>query len=146
MIDPDRESALRSAIEDLYFAYRAFTALPDEILAERGLGRTHHRILYFVCRDPGIAVGGLLSVLRITKQAVHRPVKQLEQQGLITIAADADDRRVRRLSPTAAGIRLETQLSASQMRLLDGAFRDCGEGAEHEWRQIMARLRGLASS
>ncbi len=141
MIDPDRETSLRQAIEDLYFGYREFTALPDEILAVRGLGRTHHRILYFVCRDPGISIGELLSVLRITKQAAHRPVKDLEAQGLIASTTDARDRRVRRLSPTREGVELEAQLTAAQMQLLDAAFRDSGELAELHWRQVMTRLR-----
>jgi len=141
VIDPDREVSLRQAIEDLYFGYREFTALPDQILAERGLGRTHHRVLYFVCRNPGISIGELLSVLRITKQAAHRPVKDLETQGLLTIATDAQDRRVRRLSPTREGTELEGQLTQAQMQLLDTAFRDSGEVAELHWRQVMTRLR-----
>ena len=58
MLDPDREASLRRAIEELYFGYRAFTALPDKMLAQRGLGRTHHRILYLVRRDPGVNTGG----------------------------------------------------------------------------------------
>lgn len=141
MIDPDRETSLRDAIEALYFGYREFTALPDRILAERGLGRTHHRILYFVCRDPGISTAELLSVLRITKQALHRPVKDLEAQGLLTIATDGQDRRIRRLSPSGAGAELEAQLSQAQMQLLNAAFRDSGEDAELHWRQVMTRLR-----
>ena len=141
MIDPDRETSLRKAIEDLYFGYREFTALPDQILAVRGLGRTHHRILYFVCRDPGISIGELLSVLSITKQAAHRPVKDLEAQGLLTSTTDARDRRVRRLSPTREGVELEAQLTQAQMQLLNAAFRDSGEAAELHWRQVMTRLR-----
>jgi DNA-binding MarR family transcriptional regulator len=141
VIDPDRETSLRQAIEDLYFGYREFTALPDQILAVRGLGRTHHRILYFVCRDPGISIGELLSVLRITKQAAHRPVKDLEAQGLLTSTTDARDRRVRRLSPTREGVELEAQLTHAQMQLLNAAFRDSGELAELHWRQVMTRLR-----
>ena len=83
MLDPDREASLRRAIEELYFGYRAFTALPDKMLAQRGLGRTHHRVLYFVRRDPGISIGELLAVLEVTKQAIHRPIKDLEERGLL---------------------------------------------------------------
>ena len=140
-VKPDREHALRLAIEDLYFGYRAFTALPDAILAERGLSRPHHRILYFICRDPGISVGELLSVLRITKQALNRPLRELEDQGLVCSASDGRDRRIRRLSATDAGRELEAALSGSQMRLLEAAFGSCGEAAERDWRQIMAALR-----
>jgi DNA-binding MarR family transcriptional regulator len=140
MVDPDREASLRRAIEELYFGYRAFTALPDKMLAERGLGRTHHRILYFVRRDPEISVGELLAVLEVTKQAIHRPVRDLEERGLLAVAGDPRDGRVRRLSVTAAGADLEAQLTAAQMRLLDRAFDGLGESAEQHWHQVMQRL------
>ena len=54
MVDQKREAQLRDAIEHFYFAYRAFTAKPDRILEQRGLGRVHHRILYFVGRKDDI--------------------------------------------------------------------------------------------
>ena len=140
MLDPDREASLRRAIEELYFGYRAFTALPDKMLAQRGLGRTHHRILYFVRRDPGISVGELLAVLEVTKQAIHRPIKDLEERGLLSISGDLQDRRVRRLSVTSEGAELEAALTASQMRLLDRAFRGLSESAEEHWHEVMKRL------
>jgi hypothetical protein len=47
-----RQRQLQEAIELLYFGYRAFTDRPDRILGQRGLNRVHHRILYFVGRNP----------------------------------------------------------------------------------------------
>ena len=140
MIDPERESALRRAIEELYFGYRAFTALPDRILARRGLGRTHQRILYFVCREPGLSVGELLATLRVTKQATNRPLRELQAAGLLAVSVDAEDRRVRRLSPTAAGHELEAQLSGAQMQLLESVFSESGERAEHGFLEVISRL------
>ena len=40
-------------IELLFFAYRDFTSDPDQILADYGFGRAHHRVLHFVNRKPG---------------------------------------------------------------------------------------------
>ncbi|HOA28313.1 MAG TPA: helix-turn-helix domain-containing protein, partial [Arachnia sp.] len=105
MVDPKRELELRQDVEALYFGYRTFTSLPDRILAERGLGRAHHRILYFVHREPGITVGDLIALLRITKQAIHRPLKELESLGLLTLAPDAHDRRIRRITASTEGAR-----------------------------------------
>ena len=141
MVDAPREVELRGAIEDFYFAYRAFTTLPDGMLAERRLGRTHHRVLYFVARNPGLTVGELLRILDITKQAAHRPIKDLVAQGLLTTTSDQADGRVRRLTVTPAGSDLEAQLSAAQMRLLDEAFASAGPGGESAWRAIMGHLR-----
>lgn len=138
---PSDEQGLRAAIEDFFFGYRMFTSLPDAMLAARGLGRTHHRILYFVRRDPGTSVGELLATLGITKQAAHGPLKKLEAYGLIAAEPDADDRRVRRLTITPAGHALEAELSAAQMRLLADAFAAAGPEATAGWRAVMAQLR-----
>ncbi|GAA3956767.1 MarR family winged helix-turn-helix transcriptional regulator [Gordonia caeni] len=140
MVDQDRLIALRQAVEDLYFAYRTFTDLPDQLLGELGLGRTHHRILYFVQRDPGLSVGELLAVLNVSKQAIHRPIKDLEERGLLSITADADDRRLRRLSATPEGADLEARLTSVQMRLLDHAFEGIDTSAVEDWHRIMQRL------
>ncbi len=140
MVDAQRASELRQDVEALYFAYRTFTSLPDRILAERGLGRAHHRILYFVQREPGIAVGELLSLLKVTKQAIHRPLKELESLGLITLSPDAQDRRIRRLATSAEGARLEARLTGAQARLLEEVFADFDAETEARWRAVMMRL------
>ena len=78
-----REDNLRRGIEMMFFAYRDFTGKPDEILAEIGLGRAHHRALYFIGRNPGISVTELLSILRITKQSLSRVLSELMRQGFV---------------------------------------------------------------
>ena len=75
MIDLKKEAYLRQCIEAFYFGYREFTAQPDRILEDRGLNRVHHRILYFIGRNPGIGVGALLDILQVSKQALHAPLR-----------------------------------------------------------------------
>ena len=93
MIDQKPKDELHEAIELFYFAYRAFTDRPDRILERRGLGRMHHRILYFIGSRAGISVGGLLAVLAISKQALNGPLRQLIEMKLVETGADKDDRR-----------------------------------------------------
>ena len=63
---------MRLAQDLLFFAYRDFTGAADVILEELGLGRAHHRAMHFIGRSPGITVGDLLGLLRITKQSLAR--------------------------------------------------------------------------
>src|SRR5204863_5695230 len=78
-----REEELRQGIELLYYAYRDFTAEPDDMLARYGFGRAHHRVIYFVGRYPEMTVTELLGILRITKQSLSRVLGQLVRQGFI---------------------------------------------------------------
>ncbi|MDD1620354.1 MAG: MarR family transcriptional regulator [Methylococcaceae bacterium] len=137
-----REAALRLAIEQFYFGYRAFTVQPDRILAERGLGRVHHRILYFVGRNPRISVNALLSMLSVSKQALNAPLRQLVELQLVAMDAAEYDKRVRELSLTTSGAELEAQLTGTQMQQLQTVFELVGANAEEGWHQVMRSLSG----
>lgn len=135
-----RDGELRQAMELLFFAYRDFTAEPDAILARYGFGRAHHRVLYFVGRHPGITVGALLGILKITKQSLSRVLGQLVREDFIGQKTDASDRRRRMLSLTAKGRTLEGNLSAPQARRIADAYRDAGAEAVEGFRTV---LRGI---
>ncbi len=135
-----REDALRLAIEQFYFGYRAFTAPPDRILDQRGLGRVHHRILYFVGRNPQISVNTLLTLLSVSKQALNAPLRQLIEMKLVAMDTAEHDRRVRQLSLTASGSKLEAQLTGTQMKQLQAVFEQVGADAETGWHQVMCCL------
>jgi len=140
MIDLKREKILRESIELIYFSYRAFTRGPDQILEKRGLNRTHHRILYFVGRDPRSSVNDLLDVLQISKQALHSPLRQLVGMKLISNRKSPNDGRVRELRLTPAGKKLEARLTGTQLLQLDEVFRNAGPDAENAWRKTMQLL------
>ncbi len=141
MIDLKRQAELHDAMELFYFAYRRFTERPDQILEARGLGRTHHRILYFIGRRPGISVQGLLNILAISKQALNAPLRQLMAMNLVAASEGSPDRRVKNLRLTADGARLEAELTGAQMRHLESAFAAAGSSDERGWRRLLAEIQ-----
>ena len=140
LITEERSAQLREAIELLFFSYRAFTRGPDQILEKRGLNRAHHRILYFVARQPGLSVNELLSVLDVSKQALHIPLRQLLSMNLVKNDKSKTDGRVRELRLTSAGKRLEARLTGTQLLQLDSVFAEAGKDSEKAWRKVMALL------
>ncbi len=137
-LSPTRAAKLRRGIELLYFGYRAFTAGPDRILAQKGLNRVHHRILYFVGRNPDIHVTGLLEILDVSKQALNAPLRQLVEMKLVEDRPSAEDKRVKRLRLTRAGEVLEGKLTETQMRWLDSHLDNAG--GEAKWFAVMQGL------
>lgn len=135
-----REEDLRQGIEMLFFAYRDFTAEPDAILAEYGFGRAHHRVIYFVGRNPGTTVSELLDILKITKQSLSRVLGQLVRQGFITQRPGPTDRRQRLLELTAEGAELERRLTENQRALFARAYRAAGAEAVDGFRKVMLGL------
>jgi DNA-binding MarR family transcriptional regulator len=138
--DPAPSDDPHDAIEQFYFAYRGFTDRPDRILEKRGLGRVHHRILYFIGRRPDVSVRGLLDLLAVSKQALNAPLRQLMEMGLVHAEAGLQDRRVKNLRLTPSGRKLEAELTEAQTRHLRAAFDRAGPAARDGWRTVMAEL------
>ncbi|MDW3206264.1 MAG: MarR family transcriptional regulator [Alphaproteobacteria bacterium] len=127
----------------LFFAYRDFTGEPDKILAERGLGRAHHRVIYFVGRYPGMTVSNLLDILKITKQSLSRVLSQLVQEGYISQEQGTVDRRQRLLTLTDQGRELERVLTETQRKRIARAYRAAGPESVEGFRAVML---GIMSS
>ena len=134
------DDQLRRGIEAMFFAYRAFTADPDLILAELDYGRAHHRALHFVNRDPGLTVTSLLAVLGVTKQSLNRVLRALIEDGLVDSRIGRRDRRERQLHLTPKGTALERRLSEAQRARMRAAYRNAGPQAVSGFRQVLEAM------
>ena len=83
MLDLKNSVTQQTAMEAFFLGYQAFTAKADEMLARRGLGRVHHRILFFIARYPGLSVKELLAALGVSKQALNIPLRRLTKQAAV---------------------------------------------------------------
>ncbi len=135
-----REEELRRGIELLYFAYRDFTRDPDEILATSSFGRAHHRVLYFVGRNPGTTVSGLLHLLRITKQSLSRVLGQLVDEEYIVQKTGAEDRRQRLLYLTEKGENFEKRLFETQRNRVAEAYKKAGPEAVAGFWEVLLNI------
>ncbi len=140
-----REEQIRQAQDMMFFAYRDFTAAADAILDELGLGRAHHRALHFIGRNPGMTVGELLGILRITKQSLARVLTELVANGYVAQAPGRQDRRQRLLSLTAEGHALERRLFDRQRECLAAAFREAGGPAVEGFGRVLRAVMGPAA-
>jgi DNA-binding MarR family transcriptional regulator len=134
------EPALREAIELLFFAYRDFTGEPDALLARHRFGRAHHRVIYFVGRQPGVTVSKLLAILKITKQSLAPVLKALVARGFIAQATGAKDRRQRQLTLTDKGLALEARLYRIQSARIARAYRQADPAAIDGFRRVMRAI------
>lgn len=140
------EDQLRRGIEAMFFAYRAFTADPDQILAEMGYGRAHHRALHFIARRPGLTVTALLAILGITKQSLNRVLRTLIGDGLVCSRTGARDRRERLLDLTPAGRALEHRLSDVQRARVRTAYQAAGPQAVTGFQAVLEAMMDAEGS
>lgn len=140
-----RRDELNEALELMHFAFGRMIEEPHRMLARRGLSRVHHRILYFIGRNPGLTVGALQRILGVSKQALNAPLRKLRQQGLVSAEPHRDDRRQLCLVLSAKGEKLEEALSRSQRNLFRAAFERAGSRDEAAWRRVMTEVAGPLS-
>ena len=134
------DTAIRRGMELMMFAQSRFVRTADEKLAELGLGRAHHRALYFVGRRPDISVGALLSLLGVTKQSLGRVMKDLVDRNLVQMRAGDIDRRQRLLRLTDEGSALETALYEEQRERMAKAYNYAGQDAVAGYWAVMEAL------
>jgi DNA-binding MarR family transcriptional regulator len=132
-----REDEVRRGVELLYFGYTRLTRSIDDGLAKQGLGRAHHRALYFIARQPDLTVSDLLRLLAITKQSLGRVLNDLGARDLVETRAGTSDRRQKLLRLTAAGMAFEAQLFESLRNGLATAYAAAGqESVTGFWRVL----------
>lgn len=122
-----REAEIRRGIELIYFGYANLIRGPDTILESHGLGRAHHRALYFIARRPGLPVFELLRLLAITKQSLSRVLADLVRLDLVEQRTGTIDRRQRLLVLTGAGAALEKDLFAALRERMASAYAQAGQ-------------------
>ncbi|HKX22742.1 MAG TPA: MarR family transcriptional regulator [Rhizorhapis sp.] len=124
-----REDEIRRGVELLYFGYSNMTRAIDQMLATQGLGRAHHRALYFISRQPGLTVSELLRLLAITKQSLGRVLNDLLERGYIETSTGAKDRRQKLLRLTPEGAKLEAALFRELRAKVSAAYAQAGQGS-----------------
>lgn len=124
----------------VHIAFRKLIAEPDQILAQHGLSRVHHRIMFIIGRNPGLSISDLLDQLQVSRQALHRPLKQLTDLDLVETQPLPENRRIHQLLLTKKGAILEDRVSGLQRDYCEAAFSAENHEAEMSWRRIMARL------
>ena len=87
-------------------AARALARRFDEALAPLGLTSGQFSLLTSLNRPEAPSMGSIAALLVMDRTTLTANLKPLEQRGLVEIAIDPADRRVRRLELTSAGRRL----------------------------------------
>ena len=135
-----REAEIRRGAELLYFGYSHLTRAIDAQLSTQGLGRAHHRALYFIARQPDLTVSDLLKLLAITKQSLGRVLNELAARDLLQTRAGKSDRRQKLLSLTETGKALESSLFEDLRLKLSVAYRQAGQHAVTGFWQVLEGL------
>ena len=129
-------------MELLYFAQSTLARATEARLGEMGLGRAHHRAMYFIARHPDLTVSALLSLLGITKQSLGRVLNELVDRELVETRVGERDRRQRLLRLSATGAALEQELFEMVREQWSRAYARAGQNAVTGFWSVMEGMIG----
>jgi DNA-binding MarR family transcriptional regulator len=135
-----REPEIRRGAELLFFGYGHLYRQTDQSLARQGLGRAHHRALYFIARQPDLTISDLLRTLGITKQSLGRVLSELSERGMIDVRTGRQDRRQRLLRLTTEGAELEQELFEAMRTRLSAAYAAAGQDSVTGFWRVLEAL------
>lgn len=130
------------ALSLILFVHLALADDADRKLASTGLSRTHHRVLFLVAHRPGVTVGEIVTLLRLSAQAIQAPLRALIDDGLIEQETSESDRRKRHLIATKQGKDFLKEISEAQFRRILDARNRAGDDAFDGYLRIMRAMTG----
>ncbi|MEX3960444.1 MULTISPECIES: MarR family winged helix-turn-helix transcriptional regulator [Trinickia] len=125
------------AIVAFHQAYQVVIAGADERLAELGLGRSHHKVLYFAARHPRCSVSDVREFIGVSRQALQRPLNDLHKHGLIETLVSPSNRRVHQLLLTVEGAALEFEVTQLMRKRFEHAFESVPAASRKHWSAVM---------
>lgn len=124
------EISIIAHLADTAFARR----LPD------GLTTAQFAVLNHLLRlDTQQTIGELARALQVSQPTMSSTVRRLEEKGLVTPVPDPDDRRIRRIGVTPAGIAARK----AAVQALDASRSELASLTRQEWKQLLPLLNKL---
>src|SRR5215211_6526900 len=102
--------------------------------------RPSHLRLLSLTPPAGMRVTDLAARVGMTKQALGEFVAALQEAGLVEVAVDDRDRRVRRVRPTPAGRRLQEVIETAFAEIEQGWRERVGAERWAAFREALARI------
>ena len=92
-----KDDQLKQLIEKLFISYRESFSDARKILDKYSIGIAHHKVLHLLSMYKGITISELLQKLKVTKQSLHRILKDLINLETIFFEKDQKDTRVKHI-------------------------------------------------
>lgn len=136
-VHPD---AIDEAIVAFHLAFRNVVSGADEQLAELGLGRSHHKILFHAARHERCPISDIREFIGVSRQALQRPLADLYRLGMIETVVAPENRRVHQLVLTPEGAALEKRITALVRVHFETVFERLGPVHHQHWMATMLAL------
>ena len=117
-----KDTQLKQVIEKLFTSYRESFADAKKTLDKYSIGIAHHKVLHLLSMYKGITISELLQKLKVTKQSLHRILKDLIKLETIFFEKDQQDSRVKHIYLNDKGEKIFAEVFSSQKKRIYDAL------------------------
>ena len=111
-----KDEQLKEFIEKIFMGYRETFSDAKKILDNYSIGIAHHKVIHLLSLYKGITISELLKKLKVTKQSLHRVIKDLIKIDAIKFEKDKKDTRLKHVYLSEKGIKIFEEVFSIQKK------------------------------
>ena len=111
-----KDEQLKEFIEKIFMGYRETFSDAKKILDNHSIGIAHHKVIHLLSLYKGITISELLKKLKVTKQSLHRVIKDLIKIDAIKFEKDKKDTRLKHVYLSEKGIKIFEEIFSIQKK------------------------------
>ena len=135
-----KDDQIKDFIEQIFYAYRETYSDPKKILKKYSFGTAHHRVIHLIERHSGITISGLLIKLKITKQSLHRVLRDLIKNKAVVIKKGEVDSRQRQIFLNEKGKKLFDEIFSEQKKRIYNALKASDSDSVIKFKSVLEKI------
>ena len=135
-----KDEQIKDFIQLLFYAYREIYSDPKKLLNENSFGPAHLRALNLVERNPGVNLGGLMFLLKITKQSLNRVLRDLIESKMIKQVKDEEDTRRKNLFLDREGQIFFNEIYETQKKRIYDALKNSEPDSVVKFKEVLNKI------
>ena len=135
-----KDEQIKDFIQLLFYAYRETFSDPKKLLDENSFGLAHLRALNLIERNPGINLGELMFLLKVTKQSLNRVLRDLIESKMIKQVNDAEDTRRKNLFLDKDGQVFFNKIYETQKKRIFNALKNSEPDSVVKFKEVLGKI------
>ena len=135
-----KDEQIKDFIQLLFYAYRETFSDPKKLLNENSFGPAHLRALNLIERNPGINLGELMFLLKVTKQSLNRVLRDLIESKMIRQIKDEEDTRRKNLFLDKEGQIFFNKIYQTQKERIFNALKNSEPDSVVKFKEVLNKI------
>ena len=135
-----KDDQLKDIIEKLFVGYRESFSDSKRVLDKYSIGLAHQKVIHLLSMYQGISISELLKRLKVTKQSLHRVLKDLIKLEIIEFEKDNQDTRIKRVFLNEKGQKIFNEIFDLQKKRIYNALLDSSSEEVVNFDNVLSKI------